>query len=127
MAAGFTILFGASGAGKTTLLDCIAGLQTPDEGTIAIGETVLFDSESRVNLPPHRRSVAYLLQSLALFPHMTVEQNVQYGLASLSQSERDARSGEVLGIVSHSVAGAAPSRAKSLLENASGLRWRVRW
>lgn len=96
VAAGFTILFGASGAGKTTLLDCIAGLQTPDEGTIAIGEVVLFGSESRVNLPPRRRSVAYLLQSLALFPHMTVEQNVQYGLAALNQRDRDARSREVL-------------------------------
>ena len=94
--AGFTILFGASGAGKTTLLDCVAGLQTPDDGTIAMGEAVLFDSQSRVNLPPRRRSVAYLMQSLALFPHMTVEQNVQYGLASLSKDDRDARSGEVL-------------------------------
>jgi molybdate transport system ATP-binding protein len=90
--AGFTILFGASGAGKTTLLDCIAGLQTPDEGQIAIGETVLFDSQSRRNLSPSRRSVGYLLQSLALFPHMTVQQNVQYGLAALDKSERAARS-----------------------------------
>ena len=96
VAGGFTILFGASGAGKSTLLDCIAGLQTPDEGTIAIGETILFDSQSRVNLPPSRRSVAYLLQSLALFPHMTVEQNVQYGLPSLNKADRDARSGDVL-------------------------------
>jgi molybdate transport system ATP-binding protein len=96
VAAGFTILFGASGAGKTTLLDCIAGLQTPDEGTIAVGQALLFDSESRVNLPSRRRAVAYLLQSLALFPHMTVEQNVQYGLAALNQRDRDARSGEVL-------------------------------
>ena len=95
-AGGFTILFGASGAGKTTLLNCVAGLQTPDQGTIAIGEAVLFDSRSPVNLPPSRRSVAYLLQSLALFPHMTVEQNVQYGLASLSKHEREARSREVL-------------------------------
>ncbi|MFZ0913942.1 MAG: molybdenum ABC transporter ATP-binding protein [Candidatus Korobacteraceae bacterium] len=95
-AAGFTILFGASGAGKTTLLDCVAGLQTPDEGAIVIGEAVLFDSPSRVNLPPRRRAVAYLLQSLALFPHMTVEQNVQYGLAALNQRDRDTRSGEVL-------------------------------
>ena len=47
---GFTILFGASGAGKTTLLDCLAGLQTPDDGAIVIGETVLFDSQSRRNL-----------------------------------------------------------------------------
>jgi molybdate transport system ATP-binding protein len=94
--AGFTILFGASGAGKTTLLDCIAGLQTPDQGTIAIGNSTLFDSQSGVNLPPNRRSVGYLLQSLALFPHMTVEQNVHYGLATLNKSERDTRSGEVL-------------------------------
>ncbi len=71
-AKGFTILFGASGAGKTTLLDCIAGLQAPETGRIAIGETVLFDSTARVNVPPNRRSVGYLLQSLALFPHMTV-------------------------------------------------------
>jgi len=92
VSAGVTILFGASGAGKTTLLDCIAGLQTPDEGEIAIGETILFDSQSRRNLPPSRRSAGYLLQSLALFPHMTVQQNVQYGLAALDKSERAARS-----------------------------------
>ena len=96
VSAGFTIIFGASGAGKTTLLDCIAGLQTPDEGEIAIGETALFDKKSGRNLPPSRRSVGYLLQSLALFPHMTVEQNVQYGLAALNSSERESRSGEVL-------------------------------
>jgi len=92
VSAGVTILFGASGAGKTTLLDCIAGLQTPDDGEIAIGETVLFDSQSRRNLPPSRRPAGYLLQSLALFPHMTVQQNVQYGLAALDKSERAARS-----------------------------------
>src|SRR5271166_5269753 len=92
VSAGITILFGASGAGKTTLLDCIAGLQTPDEGEIAIGETVLFNSQSRRNLPASRRSAGYLLQSLALFPHMTVEQNVQYGLAALDKAERAARS-----------------------------------
>jgi molybdate transport system ATP-binding protein len=96
VSAGFTILFGASGAGKTTLLDCIAGLQTPDEGEIAIGETVLFASHSRRNVPPNRRSVGYLLQSLALFPHMTVEQNLEYGLAALKNSERQARCREIL-------------------------------
>ena len=96
VSAGFTILFGASGAGKTTLLDCVAGLQTPDDGSIAIGGTVLFDAQSRRNVPPNRRSVGYLLQSLALFPHMTVEQNIQYGLAALKNSEREARCREVL-------------------------------
>ena len=95
-ASGFTILFGASGAGKTTLLDCIAGLQTPDEGRIAIAGEALFDSASRVNVSPNRRGVGYLLQSLALFPHLTVEQNVQYGLHSLASAERAARCGEIL-------------------------------
>ncbi len=90
-AAGFTILFGASGAGKTTLLDCIAGLQTPEAGRIAVGATSLFDSSAGVNIPPNRRGVGYLMQTLALFPHMTVAQNVQYGLDGLQKSEREAR------------------------------------
>jgi molybdate transport system ATP-binding protein len=94
--AGFTILFGASGAGKTTLLDCIAGLQHPDGGRIAIGETVLFDSISGVNVPPNRRAAGYLLQSLALFPHMTVKQNVDYGLTHLERAEREHRRREIL-------------------------------
>jgi len=97
-AAGFTILFGASGAGKTTLLDCIAGLQTPEEGRIAVGQIVLSDSGSGINLLPNRRSVGYLLQTLALFPHMTVAQNVQYGLDGLPEDEREDRSGEILAL-----------------------------
>lgn len=95
-AAGFTILFGTSGAGKTTLLNCIAGIESPESGRIAVGDLTLFDSESRVNLLPNRRAVGYLLQSLALFPHMTVEQNVQYGLAELKQAERDVLSKGIL-------------------------------
>jgi molybdate transport system ATP-binding protein len=94
--AGFTILFGASGAGKTTLLDCIAGLEAPQSGRITAGQTVLFDSDAHVNLPPNRRSVGYLLQTLALFPHMTVQENVQYGLHGLAKPEREERSGEIL-------------------------------
>jgi molybdate transport system ATP-binding protein len=94
--AGFTILFGASGAGKTTLLDCIAGLQAPERGCISVPDALLFDSVKRVNVPANRRSVGYLLQSLALFPHMTVEQNVHYGLQGLSAQERERRTGEIL-------------------------------
>jgi molybdate transport system ATP-binding protein len=96
VAAGFTILFGASGAGKTTLLDCIAGLQKPGAGRIAVGDSVLFSSAGGLNLPPNRRSVGYLQQTLALFPHMTVSQNVQYGLDGLHESERQSRCGEIL-------------------------------
>ncbi len=95
-AKGFTILFGASGAGKTTLLDCLAGLQSPEQGRIAIGNGVLFDSGPRVNIPPNRRSVGYLLQSLALFPHLTVQENVRYGLAALDQHEREYRCRQIL-------------------------------
>jgi molybdate transport system ATP-binding protein len=94
--AGFTILFGASGAGKTTLLDCLAGLVTPDAGRIAIGARVLFDQAEQVDLPPAKRRIGYVFQDLALFPHMTVEQNVEYGLVSLSRSQRKGLASAIL-------------------------------
>jgi molybdate transport system ATP-binding protein len=88
---GVTILFGPSGAGKSTLLDCIAGLLRPNAGHITSGQDVLFDSESGLDLAPQRRRIAYVFQSLALFPHMSVEANVSYGLADLDDAERSAR------------------------------------
>ena len=93
---GFTILFGPSGAGKSTLLDCLAGLTSPGAGRIAVGERVLFDSSAHVNLAPQKRRVAYVFQSLALFPHLTVEENVAYGLGHLPLAERRARARGVL-------------------------------
>lgn len=94
--AGFTILFGASGAGKTTLLDCIAGLTDPDEGRIAIGGEAAYDSDSKRSVAAWKRGIGYVLQDLALFPHLTAEQNVAYGLQKLSTTERRARSREML-------------------------------
>lgn len=94
--AGFTILFGASGAGKTTLLDCIAGLTDPDEGRIAIGGEDLYDSEKKQNVPAWKRRIGYVHQDLALFPHLTAEQNVAYGLRALSAAERQTHSREIL-------------------------------
>ena len=94
--AGFTILFGASGAGKTTLLDCVAGLTTPDEGRIAISGEALYESDSKQNVPPWKRRIGYVLQDLALFPHLTAEQNVEYGLRHLDPAERRTRSREIL-------------------------------
>jgi molybdate transport system ATP-binding protein len=82
--AGITILFGPSGAGKSTLLDCIAGLTIPDSGRIAIGGRVLFDSTERTNLPAQSRKLGYVFQDLALFPHLTVGKNVEYGLAGIN-------------------------------------------
>jgi len=95
-APGFTILFGASGSGKTTLLDCVAGLATPDEGRIAVGERVLFDADNRVDIPVAKRAVGYVLQDLALFPHLTVEQNAEYGLAHLPRPARKQRAAAML-------------------------------
>jgi molybdate transport system ATP-binding protein len=93
---GITILFGPSGAGKSTLLDCIAGLLRPDAGHIKIGEDSLFDSEARVNVPTQRRRMAYVFQSLALFPHMTVVENVTYGLVDLIADQRTQRIADIL-------------------------------
>jgi len=93
---GITILFGPSGAGKSTLLDCVAGLARPDAGKIAIGEEVLFDSEMHVEVPPQKRRVAYVFQTLALFPHLTVEENIEYGLTDISGQDRHARIEEIL-------------------------------
>jgi len=94
--AGFTILFGASGAGKTTVLDCIAGLTDPDDGRIAIGGEDLYDSEKKRNVAAWKRNVGYVHQELALFPHLTAEENIAYGLRKLSAAERNDRSCEML-------------------------------
>jgi len=78
-AGGITAVFGPSGAGKTTLVNAIAGLIAPDHGRIAIDGTVLFDSERRINLPPHRREIGYIFQEGRLFPHLSVSHNLDYG------------------------------------------------
>ena len=93
---GIAILFGPSGSGKSTLLDCIAGLLRPDSGRIAAGEQVLFDADLGVDLPPQQRHIAYVFQTLALFPQMTVADNVAYGLASLPRQHRATRVTEAL-------------------------------
>ena len=69
-------LLGASGCGKSVTLKCIAGIERPDRGRIELDGRVLFDSEAGIDLPPQRRRVGFLFQSYALFPHMTVEQNI---------------------------------------------------
>jgi molybdate transport system ATP-binding protein len=93
---GFTILFGPSGSGKTTLLDCVAGLAPPEIGRIAIDDHVLFDASRHINTPVAKRNVGYVLQDLALFPHLSVEQNAEYGLAHLSRPARKQRAADML-------------------------------
>ena len=96
VAPGITILFGPSGAGKSTLLNCVAGLTRPDAGRIAVGNEVLFDSTNSIHLPAQKRRIAYVFQTLALFPHLSVEENAAYGLHDFAEEERRARVGEIL-------------------------------
>lgn len=74
-------LLGASGAGKSTILRCIAGLETPDRGTIILNGKTLFDSERGINLPPRDRACGFLFQNYALFPHLTVTENIAFAVA----------------------------------------------
>ena len=89
--AGITMLFGPSGAGKTTLLDCIAGLTHPESGRIALENRPLFDADRALRVPISERNIGYVFQSLALFPHLSVEDNVGYGLNRLARTERERR------------------------------------
>lgn len=73
------VIYGPSGAGKSLTLKAIAGLLTPDAGSIALGGQTLFDSATGTNLPAQQRQMAYLFQDYALFPHLTVRQNVAFG------------------------------------------------
>ncbi len=79
----FITLLGPSGCGKTTILRMIAGLETPTEGRITIGGKVVFDSDEGINLPPNKREVGFLFQNYALWPHMTVYQNIAFGLENM--------------------------------------------
>ena len=96
VAPGITVIVGHSGAGKTTILRCIGGLCDPEEGQIAIGDQLLFDSLQRINVDSSRRGVGFVFQDLALFPHLSVEDNVKYGLRRLDAGERKHRMSEVL-------------------------------
>ena len=94
---GVTCLLGASGCGKSMTLKCIAGIEKPDEGRIELDGQVLFDSKSGVNLPPQKRQVGYLFQNYALFPNMTVRQNILCGLCrEKDRSVRERRLEEML-------------------------------
>lgn len=81
-------LLGGSGSGKSMTLKCIAGVVTPDEGHIELNGRVLFDSKSKINLPPQKRNVGYLFQHYALFPNMTVEENIRCGMRRTERKNR---------------------------------------
>jgi molybdate transport system ATP-binding protein len=82
-----TVLFGPSGSGKTTVLRCIAGLESLTAGRIQFKEQVWADVSGRIHLPPQRRSVGYLFQDYALFPHLSVRENIGFGIAKALKME----------------------------------------
>jgi molybdate transport system ATP-binding protein len=94
-APGITCVMGPSGAGKSSLLGALAGL-VDARGTIVLGDAVWLDTARRIAVPPHARRVAYVLQGLALFPHMSVQQNVEYALADLPRDARAPKATELL-------------------------------
>ena len=82
----FVTLLGPSGCGKTTTLRMIAGLETPSSGRITIGDTVVYDSDAGINIPPNKRKVGFLFQNYALWPNMTVYQNISFGLSNIKEA-----------------------------------------
>ena len=90
------VLFGYSGAGKSLTLQIIAGLLSPDHGFIQLNERTFFDSSTNRNLPPQARSCGYVFQDLALFPHMTIRENILYGAHRLSKTVREQQAGEMI-------------------------------
>ena len=90
-------LLGASGCGKSLTLKCIAGIEKPDKGRIILNDKTLFDSEKGIDLPPQKRMAGYLFQQYALFPNMTVEQNIREGIRGRRDKKKaDAAVAEIL-------------------------------
>lgn len=92
----WTVLFGPSGAGKTTILRCIAGLEVPDQGTIRLGGDTWYDSKTRFFLPTQKRRVGYFFQEYALFPHLSVRNNIGYNFSAFSRQEKERRIGDMI-------------------------------
>lgn len=92
-------IFGPSGAGKTSLLDLIAGLRQPAQARIELGETVLTDTQTGTHLPPRKRNIGYVPQDLALFPHLSVRQNILYGAKPDGADNSVFRAGHVIEVL----------------------------
>ncbi len=95
---GFTVLMGSSGAGKTSVLRMIAGILTPDEGSIKMDSQIYFDSANKINLSIQQRRVGFVFQDYALFPHLTAEQNISYGVKASNQSLKTEKAREMLAL-----------------------------
>lgn len=85
---GLTAIFGPSGSGKTSLINVLAGLHQPETGRVAVDGRVLFDSSKNISVPPHRRRVGYVFQDSRLFPHLSVQSNLTYGMRWAPKTDR---------------------------------------
>ena len=94
-----TALVGPSGCGKTTVLRCLAGLDRPELGRVTFGDGVWFDAARRINLAPQSRSIGFLFQEYALFPHLTVFENIAFGLPRAEKGETGRRVGELVAML----------------------------
>jgi molybdate transport system ATP-binding protein len=90
------VLFGPSGSGKSLTLQLMAGLMKPDEGRVVSNGHTFFDSTSGIDVLPRKRSLGYVVQDRVLFPHMTVRQNIEYGLVGARQAERKKRTDRMI-------------------------------
>ena len=91
-----TVLLGPSGCGKTTVLRCLAGLERPERGRIVFGDEVWFDADTKTHLTPQQRGIGLVFQDYALFPHLSVAENIAYGLHALPKPERETRVDEII-------------------------------
>ena len=92
------VIFGPSGSGKSMTLQLLSGLLQPDSGSIRFDGNIFFDSTQRISLPPQQRNIGYVFQDLALFPHMTAEQNILYGAAGISPQDRERRLRDIMNL-----------------------------
>ena len=85
---GALAILGSSGCGKSMTLKCISGLYTPDKGSIKLNDTILYSSDHNISVPSRKRNIGYVFQNYALFPHLTVEQNIAYGIKHMDKKEQ---------------------------------------
>lgn len=93
---GVLVIQGESGAGKTTILNCISGLTDPDTGSIGFNGSPVFDNEKKINIPTRARNIGYLFQNYALFPNMTVHENIIYGIKNKDEYRNITKKAELL-------------------------------
>jgi molybdate transport system ATP-binding protein len=119
-AEGVTILFGPSGAGKSSVLAAVAGALRPDAGRITLGGQPLFDAAARIDAPMERRRIGWVFQDARLFPHLSVDANLRFGLRRAAPSDRPIRFDEVVGVL-----GVEPLLARRPRDLSGGERQRV--